>query len=750
MSRHHERDIGRETRAALADPVLEAAMSRAMKTMRERRAAAWPSPARFEQLRAKARDIKEAAVENQERLLAEFERKAAAAGAVVVNVTTPEEAREYIVELARARSVRQVVKAKSMTSEEIHLGPALEEAGMTVVEGDLGERIIQLAGERPSHLVVPAIHKSKEEIIRLFTATMGIADPPTDAEGLTRLVREDLRACFLEADMGITGVNFAVAETGSIVLVENEGNASLTSQLPPLHVALMGREKVIPALADLGVFLELLPRSATGQKLTSYVSVITGRQSSPVLGGRPAGSSAVPSPLEQPGKSRREFHLVIMDNGRSAARADEELREVLRCIRCGACLNACAPYTLVGGHVYGGDPYPGGIGCAWTYITKGHSQAWDFNGLCTTCSRCTEVCPVMIDIPWVNTVIRQRNNKEFGAGLRQHMFARVDLLGRFMSPIAPVANAVMGSWPPRLAFRALGIDPARKIDRFERQTFLGWWKQRSRLVDGAPGVAAASPGGGPQSAVPLGRVALFVDCWINHNLPKVGRDAVRVLEHLGVEVTVAHNSCCGRPAMSQGMLRTPRRRAAENLTALGLLIDEGYEIVTIEPSCLSALRDDYARLLERTAFAGDARIARLEEHSHDIAEYLCRLADQGRIPETLGRLSETTLLYHGHCHAKSLGIGKAPADLLRRIQGATVHELEALCCGMVGSFGYKKEYSTLSRAIGAQLFEQIEGVEGEVVACGVSCRSQIEMGTGRRVRHPVEVLARAMGLAEEQ
>jgi iron-sulfur cluster protein len=744
MSSHHQRDIGRETRAALADPVLEAAMSRAMKTMRERRATAWPSAAGFEDLRARARDIKEDAIDNQERLLAEFERKATAAGAVVVNVTTPEEARQYIVELARARGVRQVVKAKSMTSEEIHLGPALEEAGMGVVEGDLGERIIQLAGERPSHLVVPAIHKSKEEIIRLLSEKMNIAHPPEDAEGLTRLVREDLRARFLEADMGITGVNFAIAETGSIVLVENEGNASLTSQLPPLHVALMGREKIIPTLADLGVFLELLPRSATGQKLTSYVSVITGRQAAPVLGGRAVGAAA-----PQPAEGRREFHLVIMDNGRSVARADDELREMLRCIRCGACLNACAPYTLVGGHVYGGDPYPGGIGCAWTYITKGHSQAWDFNGLCTTCSRCTEVCPVMIDIPWVNTVIRQRNNKEFGAGLRQHMFARADLMGRLLAPVAPVANVVMGSPVARLAFRMLGVDPTRKIDRFERQTFLGWWKQRAKSGDDAPGGSVVREGRAPERPAAMDRVALFVDCWMNHNLPNVGRDAVRVLEHLGVEVTVAHNSCCGRPAMSQGMLDTPRRWAAENLKVLGRLVDEGYEIVTIEPSCLSALRDDYRRLLEQTSLASDPRIGRLEEHSHDIAEYLCRLADQGSIPETLGALSETTLLYHGHCHAKSLGIQRAPADLLRRIQGATVVELDTLCCGMVGSFGYKREYSALSRAIGAQLFEQIDGVEGEVVACGVSCRSQIEMGTGRTVRHPVEVLAWAMRLSEE-
>ena len=192
--------------------------------------------------------------------------------------------------------------------------------------------------------------------------------------------------------------------------------------------------------------------------MTSYVSLITGCE---------AG---------------RELHLVILDNGRSRARADDDLREALRCIRCGACLNACAPYTLVGGHVYGGDPYPGGIGCIWTFITKNSAQAWDFNGLCTTCSRCTEVCPVGIDIPWLNTIIRSRTNSEYGAGLRQRVFARADLLGRGMSPLAPLANKAMRTPPARVSFRWLGIDPDRKMPAYQHETFRAWWMDRTRGV----------------------------------------------------------------------------------------------------------------------------------------------------------------------------------------------------------------------------------------------------------------------------
>ncbi len=735
MTSHHRRDIGAEIDSALADPILKDAMSRAMGTMLQRRAEAWPSLERFETLREKATCAKQEALSRQEELLDLFERRATEAGAVVYRASDGKAATRYVCDLVRQRSIELVVKAKSMTSEEIHLSPALETAGAAVIEGDLGERIIQLAGEHPSHLVVPAIHKSKEEIIRLLSEKMGISDPPEDAEGLTRLVRDDLRDKFLTAGMGITGANFAIADTGSIVLVENEGNASLATLLPPIHVAVVGREKLIPRLADLATFLELLPRSATGQKLTSYVSLITGRQSSPLLPNDTGEGGAV---------TKRDFYVVILDNGRSAALADPELRETLRCIRCGACLNACAPYNLVGGHVYGSDPYPGGIGCAWTYLTKGHTPAWDFNGLCTTCSRCTEVCPVSIDIPWLNTVIRERNNREFGPGLRQRIFSRTDVMGSALSAFGPLGAAAMKSPPARLALTGLGIDPLRKMPSYEHQTFRSWWANRSSIrSDGSS--SSALPTGGPAQSTshePT-RVALFVDCFINHNLPQVGKATVEVLEAIGADVVLAQNSCCGRAAMSQGLLKKPRKWAIKNLAELGRLIDRGYEIVFIEPSCLSAVRDDYSRLLGADSPHQES-LRRVQEHSYDLTEYLVMLAQTGRFGAGLLPLRRTYVV-HGHCHQKSLGLGAYPAELLRLIPEVTVHEVEALCCGMVGSFGYKKEYSELSKAIGERLFEQISRHDGDVVTCGISCRSQIEMGTGRRVLHPVEVMVEALG-----
>ena len=718
-----QRDDHRRTQAAigraLADPTLRSTLRRAMATLYERRASAFGPGFDVEEQRSHARTIKEEALARSAELLAELEQRISAAGGHFFFARTGEEARQYIAGIARAVDARLVVKSKSMTSEEIGLNRELESRGIEVVETDLGERIVQLAGEHPSHLIAPAIHKSKREIMQLFTEKMGIADPPSDAEGLTRLVRQDLRGRFLRADVGVTGGNFVVAETGTLVLLENEGNIRLSTELPPVHVALVGLEKIIPRFADLAPLLELLPRSATGQVLSTYVSFVpAGGACSEVLHTGRAGSAR-----------DREFHLVVLDNGRRAAAADPELRELLYCIRCGACLNACAPYRNVGGHVYGVEPYPGGIGCAWAYVTNGHAAARSINGLCTTCSRCTEVCPTKVDIPWLNTIVKERDNREFGAGLRQRIFARADLLGATLSPIAPVANAGLRSLPARVSLGLLGIDPQKRMPRYERETFLQWHARRRGAA-----VRASAPGR---------KVVLFADCFMNHNLPCVGKAAVEVLEAAGATVAVLHTPCCGRPALSQGLLTMPRRWAQQNLSLLGLMIEDGYDVVCIEPSCLSALRDDYARLLERTPAAADPRLALLQTHSYDFSEYVAAEVRGGSLVLDLAPLGEAFVV-HGHCHQKSLGIGNAPAEALRLIPGATVHETDALCCGMVGSFGYKREYSALSRAIGEDLFEQLRAHDGQVVASGISCRSQIEQGAGRPVFHPAEVLRRAL------
>jgi L-lactate dehydrogenase complex protein LldF len=369
----------RNARAALADAQLRGALRHATTLFGERRDAAIATVPDWEGARERARAVKEDTLLHLDRYLEEFTTNAERAGAQVHWARDAAEACEIIAAIAEKHAARTVVKSKSMASEEIHLNDALAARGIEPVETDLGEYIIQLAGETPSHIVVPAIHKTKAQIAALFAAKLGI-EPSDDVATLTAAARETLRRRFAEADLGVTGVNFAVAETGTILILENEGNARLTTSLPRAHVALMGIEKVIPRFADLEVFLQLLPRSGTGQGLTAYQSLITGT--------KPSEGDEGPE----------ELHIVIMDNGRTRMLAHPITRQSLACIRCGACLNACPVYQQIGGHAYG-SVYPGPIGAVITPQLFGIEGSSQLPYASSLCGACREVCPVKIDIP---------------------------------------------------------------------------------------------------------------------------------------------------------------------------------------------------------------------------------------------------------------------------------------------------------------------------------------------------------------
>lgn len=381
-------DFIRNSERALRDAALQATLGTAMPAFREKRAAAAAEVPEWESLRATAAQIKDHALEHLDGYLDQLEAQVVAGGGVVHWAADAAEASRIVVDLARARGVRRVVKGKSMTTEEIALNAALEAAGVTAVETDLGEYIIQLAGEAPSHLIAPALHRSMASIADLFAAKLGVPryEQP---EALALAARQRLREDFLAAEMGISGVNFAAADTGTLVVVENEGNIRLTSTCPRIHVAVMGIEKVIPRLADLGVFLRLLARSATGQRASVYVSLLTGPR----------------RPGEADGPD--ELHLVILDNGRTRLLADSELREVLRCIRCGACQNACPVYQRAGGHAYGAV-YGGPIGAVITPVLEGLPRAGVLPFASTLCGACLEACPVKIDIPRMLVSLRER------------------------------------------------------------------------------------------------------------------------------------------------------------------------------------------------------------------------------------------------------------------------------------------------------------------------------------------------------
>jgi L-lactate dehydrogenase complex protein LldF len=334
-----------------------------------------------EALRDRARAIKEHTIARLDKYLVQLEASIARLGGKVHWARTGEEACSIILEIARQNGVKRVVKSKSMVTEEIELNEALEGAGIEAIETDLGEYIVQLAGERPSHILAPAIHKSRGDIAELFADKLGALNL-REAEEMTALARKQLRQKFCTAEMGVTGANFAVAETGTVVLVENEGNIRLSTTLPKVHVAIMGIEKVIPSLADLAVFLRVLARSASGQKMSSYVSFITGAR------------------REEETDGARAFHLVILDNGRTRILADEEKRESLYCLRCGACLNVCPVYQKIGGHAYG-SVYSGPIGAIITPQFQGLEKTKDLPFASSLCGACREICPVRINIPHI-------------------------------------------------------------------------------------------------------------------------------------------------------------------------------------------------------------------------------------------------------------------------------------------------------------------------------------------------------------
>ena len=363
----------------MRDPALHGALRNLADNFVERRRSAISSADDWEGLREQARTIKDETLLHLDRYLLQFVEKAEIAGANIHWARDGQEACTIVVGLVNESGAKMVVKSKSMATEEIHLNDALEKEGIEPIETDLGEWIIQLAGETPSHIVVPAIHKTKAQIAELFVEKVGM-ERTSDVDVLTSTARRILRQKFAEARVGISGVNFGVAETGTILILENEGNVRMTTSLPKKHVAVMGIEKIIPRFADLDVFLKLLPRSGTGQRLTAYQSLITGVK------------------RHEADEGPDEVHIVLLDNGRSKMLAHPVTRQSLACIRCGACLNACPIYQQVGGHAYG-SVYPGPIGAVITPQLIGLSKAMQLPYASSLCGACREVCPVKIDIP---------------------------------------------------------------------------------------------------------------------------------------------------------------------------------------------------------------------------------------------------------------------------------------------------------------------------------------------------------------
>jgi L-lactate dehydrogenase complex protein LldF len=454
---------------ALNDQSLQTALNRAVGHFVGGRRRALEALGNADALRDQARAIRAKALARLDELLERLADQVVARGGQVCWAEDAEAARRYIADLTRARGVRMAVKSKSMAAEEIGLNYALEQAGVEVVETDLGEYIIQLAGETPSHIIAPAVHKSREQVAALFEQHLGM--PPTDdISAMTQAARRALRQKFLRAEMGISGVNFGVAESGAVVLVTNEGNGRLTTTCPRVHVAIMGIERTVESLDDLGVLLQVLARSATGQKLSVYTTMLSG----PARPGEPDGPE--------------EFHLVLLDNGRSKILGGH-YAEALMCIRCGACLNHCPVYQSIGGHAYGGV-YAGPIGAVLTPLLQ--PDLPDVEKLpqaSTLCGACQAACPVRIALP--DMLLRLRADA-VAAG-KAAAAERIAIEGWKVAMTNPFFYRVGGRVAAR-ATRLLGrgrplrrLPPpldawtkARDFPPFAKRSFTDLWEERQR------------------------------------------------------------------------------------------------------------------------------------------------------------------------------------------------------------------------------------------------------------------------------
>ncbi|WP_317205193.1 LutB/LldF family L-lactate oxidation iron-sulfur protein [Janthinobacterium sp.] len=385
-------DFHARARAALDDPKLRQSFRGAMDFLQDKRSVQFPDGEELEQLRDLGEAVRQHALARLPELLTQLEEKMTAAGVRVHWAEDAEQANEIVLGIARARRAGRIIKGKSMVSEEIELNHYMAERGVACIESDMGEYIVQMAGEKPSHIVMPAIHKTRADIAELFEKNIPDAPYTEDVDVLIQTGRRALRQAFVEADIGLSGVNFAAADTGTLWLVENEGNGRLTTTVPDVHIAIMGMEKVVAKLEHIVPLASLLTRSATGQAITTYFNLISGP--------RRAGE------LDGP----REMHLVLLDNGRSQAYADEQLRSTLQCIRCGACMNHCPVYTRIGGHAYG-TTYPGPIGKIISPHLLGLDATADLATASSLCGACGEVCPVRIPIPQLLIRLRTEANR---------------------------------------------------------------------------------------------------------------------------------------------------------------------------------------------------------------------------------------------------------------------------------------------------------------------------------------------------
>jgi len=664
----------------------------------------------FEELRSKIAEIKGGASEHLEELAAQFAKAAEARGAKVFRANSPEAVKDYITNLCKERGVKKIVKSKSMATEEIHLNKHLAKHGIKADETDLGEWIIQLAHQTPSHMVMPALHLTKEEVSDLFTKETGTRQS-TDIQALVKVARRELREKYFAADMGISGANIAVAETGTLVICTNEGNARLVTTFPKIHVAVVGLEKLVPRYADIEPIITALPKSATSQIITSYVSMITGA-------------------AQNIDGSRKELHIILMNNKRTDMAADPKFRQALQCIRCASCLNVCPVYRLVGGHVFG-DIYTGGIGTILTAWFNEMKKSEEIQSLCIGCGKCKEVCPARIDIPELVFEIRRRMaSKEGLPFIQKTALALINNRKVFhqMLRAASIAQKpfVKEGFIRHMPMFLSGLSEYRSLPPIAPEPFRDVFKKIKQ----------------PKSTT---KAAFFSGCAIEFVFPRIGAAVVRVLNKAGIEVVFPEDqSCCGIPHWGSGAFDMAALAAAHNVKPL-LAQDVQYVIVACA-SCATALKKEWPHLLKEAKMDDLVPLAeKIAAKTVMFSELVNKLIEEKKLTPKDG-LKLRTFTYHDSCHAKRhCGIAQQPREALQ----SAGYELKEMfecdtCCGMGGSYTVKRP--EISMLMLKRKLKNIEDTGAEFVSAECpGCLIQIgggldKSGSKIKAKHIAELL----------
>ncbi len=664
----------------------------------------------FPELAGQIASLKDNAATQLMSLYEEFKTQAERKGIKVHLAKTAEEANAIIAEIGRENKVKRIIKSKSMTAEETHLNTHLEGKGFEVTETDLGEWIIQLRHEGPSHMVMPAIHLSRNQVADLFSDVTGKRQE-TEIERLVKVARAELRQKFIEADMGVSGANFAIAETATIGLVTNEGNARLVTTVPPVHVALVGLEKLVPSLADALKIVKILPRNATGQAITSYVTWITG--ATPCL--------AAPD-------QKKIMHIVFLDNGRLAMAKDPDFAQVLRCVRCGACANVCPVYRMVGGHTLG-HIYIGAIGLILTYFFHGRDKAKNLVQNCINCGACKSVCAAGIDLPRLIKAIHARIQDNDGHPLQSILLGKVlknrSLFHKLLRTARIAQKPVTGGSPylrhlPMVLFKEHNF---RRLPAIAAKPFRDMWEEIK-----------------PDVKNPVCRIALFSGCVQDFVYPEQLQAAVKVLARKSIAVEFPMDQgCCGLPAEMMGEKNAGKEVAMQNMGAFSGNIDY---IVSLCASCASHIRHAYPRILADTDLAVQA--TEIAEKTMSFSQFLKDVA--GVTAEDFAG-PKTPATYHAPCHlCRGMEVREQPHAL---IQDAGLSFLpaaeEETCCGFGGT--YSGKFPAVSSEILNKKLDDAAGTGAKLLltecpGCVLQLRGGALMqGRDLVVRHLAEILA---------